>query len=277
MRTPVVITALLGLAACSAAPTVSPPLPVASGTVLSSNSDASKLGGDVPSGLPYGNAAPITYNGSTIAGVIKSSNISNGSFGGAQKIAADGQTFDVVAFSDDGVSTLGQSSIISATTIGASKNSGLSPNGLMQIAKYDRQTNSVLPTSGGGTFTGLYRGTMGTTDGSAFKGYGAGTMIATKGNLSLTADFVGKTVSGTITGHTGYLANGAGGPNLGDVTLTQTAITANGSYIDSATSSQASGTYEGLIGGPNGTGTAGALKLSSGVISEIGVFTGKRP
>jgi hypothetical protein len=189
----------------------------------------------------------------------------------------------VIAFSDDGLNSIGQVNIISATIIGSSTGSAA---GFGQRAIYSRDSQSVLPTSGQGTFTGEYRGVIG-ADGASFNGHAAGAQVAITGASSLTANFQTSRISGSITNRQTLLANGGTDMTFGDVTLADTAINGSGAFSGTATGGAATGdttsggAYQGLIGGANGTGVAGALAMDHQIggttFTELGVFTGKRP
>jgi len=217
-------------------------------------------------------------NGTTsVTGVSKLAAVGGSTFGQAER-KSDLTTFDLVAFSDDGVAFLGQQGVISATTIGCTV---AACGSFGQIARWDRASGSFLPTTGQGTFTGQYRGTYGSPTAS-YNGYASGKLIAVTGTASLTANFGASTpyISGTILNHNSLLADGTSPDNLGNVTLSQTNITSNGTFAGNASTSTASGTYRGLIGGSNGTGVAGGILMNgngTSTFTEVGVFTGVRP
>jgi hypothetical protein len=271
MKKALLFVALAGLAACSGTPKVSPPLPPVPGQSLGNGTN---LTGTVPSGGAVGSTITTILDGTTaITGVTKLA--ISGNYGQAGR-KADTTTFDVVGFSDDGIAFTGQPGIIKATTIGCTS---AVCGSFGQIARWDRAAGSVLPTVGGGTFTGQYRGTYGSDTAGAF-GNASGKLIATTGTVTLTANFGASTpyISGTILNHNSLLADGTSPDNLGNVTLTQTNITSNGTFSGTASSASASGTFKGLIGGPNGTGVAGGLLLNGpATFTEVGVFTGTRP
>ncbi len=288
MKTTPVLGALLAIAACSAPPPVSPPLPPAQGT-KSHGAVGPGLDGNVPSGAPNGQPiGTLTYNNgaNSFTGVIKI-DTGTSSFGQAEKPDADGTSFMVVAFSDDGKSTQGAQNIISATVIGSSSNSAA---GFGQKAIYQRDTQSVLPITGSGTYSGLYRGVIG-ADGQSLDGHTAGAQLAITGNAALTANFTQQTIGGTIGNRQALLPGGTTGFTLDDVVLATSPIDGNGGFGNTATGGAASGLavpvstsngrYDGLIGGTNGTGIAGALQIdhliSGTAFTETGVFTGIRP
>ena len=138
-----------------------------------------------------------------------------------------------------------------------------------------------MPTSTIGTFTGDYRGTIGSAAGAYNDGvttYATGAPVAISGNVTLTANFNAQTVSGIINGRNILLVNRATGAALGTVTLASSTINSNGLFSSTASDTgTATGNYYGLIGGASGTGMAGALVLNhAGGFSEIGVFTATR-
>lgn len=270
--------ACLGLAACGGVTTPgSPPIGPVSPAAQTNGVGGSTLGGSVLSSDAVGaTVTSITYDtggGPTpFPNVIKITPDAS-TFGQAHDAAADGTSFDVVAFSDDGKAFHGASSVVSTTVIGSS--SGTTP-GFGQYAKYSRDSSSVLPTSGIGVYNGHYRGTIG-ADGLSYNGHTAGAVVGVQGISQLTAQFGAQTISGTISSRSTLLATGAAGTALGDVTLSSSSISSNGQFGASATDGSATGTYEGLIGGANGNGVAGALNLThSGGFTELGVFTGQR-
>ena len=281
-----ILALALLLSACATVPPVSPPLSPASGTKTNGPAGAG-LGGQVPSnGAPGSAVNTLTYNNgaNTFSGVVKVQT-SNQVFGQAQKADADGTSFQVIAFSDDGKTSQGSQNIISATIIGSSSNSAA---GFGQYAVFRRDSTSVLPTSGSGQLVGLYRGVIG-ADGQALNGHTAGAQLAITGNATLTADFTNATISGTITNRRTLDAAGTASEIVfGTVTLGQSAIDGNGGFGAAATGgaattlvdSTSNGRYDGLIGGTNGTGIAGALILRHAIggvtFFELGVFTGTR-
>lgn len=265
---------LLSLVACggvttSASPTLKP-------TVAQNYSTGSggSLSGTVLSSDPSGLISSIKHGGTSFTGISK---ITGGSstFGMAQDPSADGLAFDVVAFSDDGKAFQGATSIVSATMIASSTSSAA---GFGQLATFRRDSNSVLPTSSVGVYTGDYRGTIGADGVSYTGGYDSGAVVSIKGTVTLTANFNNQTISGGITSRRILLVDRVSGASLGNVTLSSTSIDGNGMFDSSATvSATISGDYYGLIGGANGTAIAGALMLDhNGVFTEVGVFTGTR-
>lgn len=278
MQKPLLLTALAGLTALSAcggtsggSVTLSP--------VTKSAGGATNLTGTVPSGLANGALAPILNNGVQISGVLKDSNLQSGTFGGAQNPGAS-NTFNVVAFSDDGKSVSGQTARVEATVIGASVNSYGSFD---QVAYYSRVTATLLPVSGTANYNGGYRATYGSATGS-LNGV-AGGLIAVQGTSQLIANFSNSTISGSITGRTSLLSDGTSPNTFANVTLGSTSISNTGTYSGTASGGTmngqgvalTSGQYQGLFGGANSDSVAGSLVLiNTGGFNEVGVFTGKR-
>ena len=268
MRKSIMILAGLSLSACGGVTTsASPPLSPVSPSALT-NGIGGTLGGTVQSGDAPGPVSSITHSGTPFVGVIKLAPTGS-AFGQAQLVA--GSAFDVLAFSDDGKATATATSLVSATLIASSTASAA---GFGQRAIYSRDTASVLP-SGTGTYSGEYRGSIG-GDGVSYAGQTAGAIVGITGTSTLNVNFGSNTVSGSITNRQTLLSAGPGA-GLGNVTLSSSSLTGNAQFAGSASSGGVSGTYEGLIGGANGTGTAGALRLNhAGGVTEIGVFTAVR-
>lgn len=273
-----IIFACAGLSGCGAGiTTASPPLAVITPAPITTGPGGSGLGGSVLStstnGLPV---TSVTHSGGTPFGsVVKTAN-GGSSFGFARDPGATATEFNVVAFSDDGKLSQGAANIVSATIIGSSTGFGA---GFGQRAIYSRDTPSLLPTSGGATFTGEYYGTIG-ADGVSYNAGTAGALAVVTGAASLTANFGSSNITtGSITGRTLVQTSGAAGAAMPNATvnLGSSAINANGLFAGSATGGAYSGTYKGLIGGTNGTGMAGALSIIDGPFTEVGVFTAQRP
>ncbi|PHQ93905.1 MAG: hypothetical protein COB40_13245 [Marinosulfonomonas sp.] len=280
MKNPLFLAALAGLTALSAcggtggaSATLSP--------ITMNAGGATNLTGTVPSGLANGAQATILNSGVPIPGVIKdNANLLGGTFGGAQNPGTS-NTFNVVAFSDDGKSTPGQTARVEATVIGASVNSSVVS--FDQIGYYGRVTAALLPVGGTATYNGDYRATYGSATG-VLNGVTGG-LIAVTGTSKLIANFNNSTISGSIIGRNSLLSNGGTIGGFANVTLGSTSITNNGTYSGTATGGTrngqgftlASGQYQGLFGGANSDSVAGALVLiDSGGFTEVGVFTGKR-
>ncbi len=292
MRPHFPLLALPALAACGGLPAASPPLPPTANTVIGTGTNYQNVTGIVPS-----DTSPVVItdpNGAQIAGVSKVAYLTGASaisghtptFGGAEKSAGDG-SFDVIAFSDDGLATSGQTAYVNATIIGTSAAAG----GFAQVARFNRVNTSVMPTSGSGTFVGDYRGVVGSASGTID---GSSGQLAIIGEARLTANFNGSpTIGGTITNRKLQHSNGVsvtpGDANaFSDITLSTVGIDANGVYNGTATGgayiagsgTTSGGTYEGQIGGTNGLWTAGAVNITHTVgansYNELGVFTGKR-
>ncbi len=280
MKSTTALIPLVFVAACGSAalPPVSPTLQPANGVVGNSN-----ITGNVPSG-----PAQFTIIGAdgTTTAFIGSRNpaLTQGTYGGvAIPGASTNGTYSVVAFSDDGLATSGQTSYVSATVIGLGPGA---PGGFGQVARYSRTNTALLPVTGSGTFSGDYRATLGSASGSMV---GSG-VVAITGQLNLTANFAGSpTIGGTIRNRTLMLNSGNTANAFGDVTLQNVTISGTGTYSGTATGggylagsgTTGTGSYEGLIGGTNGLWTAGAVSLThqigAGTYTEVGVFTGKRP
>ncbi len=299
MYKPLIFVAFVGLSACSAPP-ISPPLGQTPYIVSGFGANYSNVTGTVPSD---GSTPAFTdSSGGSINGVARVNYLVNANaisgdtstFGGAEKLptAPDG-TFDVVAFSDDGAVTSGQTSYVNATIIGVSTATG----GFAQVARYKRTNGSALPTLGTGTFIGGYRGVFGSSGGSVT---GSG-QVAIVGETRLIANFSGSNpnIGGKIINRKLQLANGTSvtptTPKAFDsVTLTNVAIQSNGKFSGNATGgaytagtgsdSTSLGGYQGLIGGTNGLWVAGSVNLTHtisggttpGTYTELGVFTAKR-
>lgn len=270
---------LVFVAACSSAlPPVSPTLQPISGTDGNAN-----VTGDVPSG-----GTPFTITGadgtSTAFSGVRDPALTQGTYGGVTVPGgATNGTYDVVAFSDDGLATSGQTSYVSATVIGLGQGAA---GGFGQVARYSRTNTALLPVSGSGTYTGGYRATLGSASGSMV---GSG-VVAITGQLDLTANFAGTpTIGGSIKNRTLMLSTGNTAGAFNDITLQSVTISGTGTYSGTATGggyiagsgTTGSGTYQGLIGGTNGLWTAGAINLThqigTGSYTELGVYTGKRP
>jgi len=289
MKLHMLLTALLGLAACSGggsngSSTLSPD----SGTIQIGNA---ALAGQVQSGLSDGQQVNVTSNGTTITGVLYNTTLSgvqSGNLYGAGALSAAGNTFQVVAFSDDGASGSSQGVGITTTVVGSSASGTVGNYG--QYAFYERTGTTLMPVSGSGTYTGEYRATYGSQT-AGINGSATGGLIAVVGIASIPIDFGTSSITGaTITNRTSLLADGSTPDTFADVMLSDVTFnnagvfsgTATGGLNSTQTLTLNSGTFEGLIGGPNGGAVAGAILLTSQdggafIFTELGVFSAVRP
>ncbi len=279
----VTVLAALGLSACGG-PAVSPPLP-GLGTKVLGNANVS---GSVPaSGAPAGFSDGA---GNPIAAPARDTALDHLRFDAAATSAAD-NTFDIIAYTDN--SSTGSSGV-TATTIGVSSNvGGTGASTFGQVARYTRFGTSLLPTSGTGTYSGQYVGTLGSPTGTINGGSG---LVAINGSYILNADFGAKTIGGSIKNRVEVLKTGpVPGETFANVTLPTTSILSDGTFaasgvtgggLDSATDTTSNGSYQGLIGGvnpgngQNGFRAAGTMSLThtigANTYTELGVFSGHR-
>lgn len=140
-------------------------------------------------------------------------------------------------------------------------------------ATFSRTGTSSLPSSGTASYNGEYTGFM--MSGSTAS---SGMDYLVRGTLALNADFANDRVSGTITNRTTDTPNYAStGPNLSNVTLSQTSIGSDGQFVGSANASGLSSTtFAGAFAGPNAAEVVGGLsgQHSNGKL-EVGAFFGQ--
>ena len=150
---------------------------------------------------------------------------------------------------------------------------------------------AAVPTSGTATYTGK---TVGLYDESHPCGCLEWETLSFQGNMALTADFSGRTISGSFTGLRltgGFVQNGIGSvlpSTLNDVSFTaaidptrnwftgQTGVTNHPTGVQ-AFDPGASGSITGMFYGPVANEVGGVWTLSDGIRRMIGSFGGKQP
>lgn len=274
MKNLLILGLLVGLTAC-ATPTTDPtpdptpdpipdptPDPTPDPLAAASANLTAAIAGTVIAGDVDGTAVAISIGGTPLTSLTRKSVMDNGVFAAARMDVSN--NIGEVAFS--GTSASGA---MTATMAGDS-------NGSHGVT-YARTSQTTLPTSGTGNFAGDYVGIFGDPTAAT---------ASVRGDASLTADFAGSTISGAITNRVLILADGSSPDVFADVTLASTAIDANGAYSGAASggsfngatlTSNDSGVYQGLIGGTNGTETAGGLEIvktynTTQVYTETGAF-----
>ncbi len=276
MQKPLLLTALTGLialSACGGTTGGSPTLFATSGSAGPVTSS-----GSIPTSGPINNI--VTINGTLISGLTRFTSV--GTYGGASITAVDGATYNVLIYADDGKVNGTSTPFITTDVYGSSAAS--QTNAFNQSANYARVNVSLLPTSGGASYSGDYRGTYGSPTGMVGGSAANGSLIGVEGTINMTANLDTKNISGTITNRQARLATGLG-LGFDNVTLNiasygdngiYSGTTSGGTYSGNGMAAQ-NGTYEGVIGGNNGSNVGGVLYIpSNGGFSEVGAFTAVR-
>ena len=272
----VLVVSIATLSACGS--TTNPPtsggLPA-----VTTNLGSTVMGGSVDPALADGTAVVISIDGAAIAGMQRDSRFDRGPFSAA-------------------VSFLGGIGGGGASSAAYSASSG--PNGMSVsfvrnsnsdvAARYSRNSSTNLPVSGAATFNGTYMGNVN----QATNGNANSTLALVTGDVALTADFDQTTIYGRISNrsHLGEFSGSVTQTVSSDVILGVAPIDpVNGTFSGFATGGEytagwiaplpahltTTGSYQGMIGGINGTEAAGAVNLSStysgGIrTQETGVF-----
>lgn len=138
-----------------------------------------------------------------------------------------------------------------------------------------RATETQIPTTGTARYTGGYKSISYRNQDMPMQT--VPTVLT--GNLSMDVSFDESSINGSITSIEIFQKSGTKIGNLFDSNVLEpTSINADGTYSGTAlqTASGITGTYEGIIGGPNGVATAGIVLIDDGGIQRIGAFIGEQ-